>query len=312
MSRKVVSRSEFIIKRLLIILGCIISVLVILVAVAKIVTIIGRNKLEKNANTQGPVMTDDARSSEKIEGIYESDWQEGWISFNDKIYEYNKDIRTFLVLGIDDAHQGGDSKYFEMTDGGQSDGIFLVILNPHDKTIKVMAVNRDTQVDVLMVGVGEDGKDIVAKSQITNQHAFGGGGEYSCELTRDAVSKLLYEIPIHGYVAVNYKAIPAINDSVGGVTLTLPEDMDVTEINKKWTPGSQITLMGKDAYNFVHYRNVDVFESQRSRLARQKLYLKNFINQTKAKTKEDITLPVTIFNKIKNDVVTDLTVDSIS
>ncbi|MBR5359903.1 MAG: hypothetical protein IK123_03340, partial [Lachnospiraceae bacterium] len=73
-----------------------------------------------------------------------------------------------------------------------------------------------------------------------------------------------------------------------------------------------ITLKGQDAYDFVHYRNIEEFESQRRRLDRQKLYLKTFINKVKDKTKSDLTFPVTVYNNIKNDTVTDLTVDSIS
>jgi LCP family protein required for cell wall assembly len=311
-SRRIETRNEFIIKRVLIILGCILAVGVILVAAVKIVTIVGKNRLTKNANTEGPTLEEDINSLAKSDPLYSSDWQEGWVSLNGKVYEYNEDIRTFLILGIDNAHKSGEEDQGELTAGGQSDGIFLLIMNPVDETIKVLAVNRDTKVDVLMVGIGEDGKDVWAPANIAVQHGFGGGGAYSCELTRDAVSRLFYDIPIHGYAAINYKAIPPINDAVGGVELTLPADMDATEINKAWKPGATITLKGQDAYDFVHYRNTEEFESQRKRLNRQKLYLKTFINKVKDKTREDLTFPVTVYNNIKDETVTDLTVDSIS
>ncbi len=311
MKKKTVSKGEFILRRLLIIFGSLLTVGVILAATVKIVTIIGRNRLAGNANTEGPTL--DAVIEEEAEKIYDPDWQEGWISYNGKVYEFNDKIRTFLIMGIDNAHTGGDPEFEELTKGGQADGLFLVILNPIDESIKILAVNRDTEVDILMVGIGDGGTDVIDKGQITIQHAFGGGGEYSCELTRDAVSRLFYDIPIHGYVAVNYQAVPIINDAVGGVTLTLPQEMeDVTSVNKAWTPGATVTLKGNDAYDFIHWRDTDVFESQRFRLARQKLYLKSFIKQMKAETKKDIMLPVNMYQGMKEYIVSDLTVDTIS
>lgn len=304
--RRGISKGEYILRRVLIIFAAVLAVVVILIATGKIVTILGRNRLEKNANTNGPTMTEqtDSKAREK----YVSKWKEGWVSLDDKVYEYNEEIRTFLVLGIDNAHKGGDKKYDELTDGGQSDGIFLVVINPLDETVKVLAVNRDTEVDVVMVGIGENGDDVISPAEISVQHAFGGGAEYSCELTRDAVSKLLYNIPIHAYMSVNYKAIPRINDAVGGVTVTMPEDY--SDINEAWKQGEQVTLMGEDAYDFVHVRDTEVFESQRQRLARQKLYLQSFVKKLRAETKKNITLPVSLYGELKDYIVTDLTVDS--
>lgn len=309
--KRVVSKSEYIIKRVLIVIGCIMAVGIILGVTAKIVTIVGRNKLTRNANTQGPTMGDDIDSALREDPIYASAWQEGWVALDGKVYEYNQDIRTFLVLGIDNAHGSKGSEYEELINGGQSDGIFLVILNPLDESIKILAVDRNTEVGIRMIKMGPDGDDAIDYGPIAIQHAYGGGGEYSCELTRDAVSKLLYNMPIHGYMSIKYTSIPAINDAVGGVTLTLPDNMDVSAVNKSWTPGATITLKGNDAYDFVHYRDVNEFESARKRLARQKLYLKTFIKQMKDKTREDITLPITVYNSIKKDVVSDITVDEI-
>ena len=292
-------------------MGCILAVVVILAATVKIATIIGRSRLAKNANPERP--SAEELSDAAPEEVYSSDWQDGWVLYNGKVYEYNDKIRTFLVLGIDYAHGEGDERFAELTKGGQSDGIFLVILNPNDETMKILAVNRDSEVDVLMVGIGDDGGDIIGKAQITTQHAFGGGGEYSCELTRDAVSRLLYDVPIHGYLSVSYEAIPIVNDALGGVTLTIPEGMpDLEAIDSSWTAGTTVTLKGQKAYDFVHIRDVNVFESQRMRLARQKLYLKSLVKQLKEQTKKDITLPVSLFGGMKEYIVSDLTVDEIS
>ena len=313
MSRRGITRREYILRRLLIILGCILAVIVILAATVKIVTLLGKNRLDKNANTEGPTMTEEENSEMKSAPGYSTDWQEGWVSLDGKVYEYNPDIRTFLVMGIDNAHNPAeDEEVRKKTSGGQADGLFLVIANPLDESIKVLAVNRNTEVPIVMAGMGDNGSDVIYDGPITIQHAFGGGKEYSCELTRDAVSKLLFNMPIHAYMSVGYEAIPKINDAVGGVTLTIPEGMDdLLKINSSWTAGSTITLKGKEAEEVVRVRDTEQFESARMRLARQKLYLGSLIKQMKQKTSEDITLPITMYNNIKECMVTDLTADEI-
>jgi LCP family protein required for cell wall assembly len=308
------TKSEYILRRVLIILGCILAVIVILMATVKIMTILGKNRLGKNANTDGPTMTESEESEVIKDEAYSTDWQEGWVSLDGKVYEYNEEIRTFLVMGIDNAHnQATDEEVIAKTSGGQADGLFLVILNPLDESIKILAVNRNTEVPITLANMGNNDTDVIYDGPIAVQHAFGGGGEYSCELTRDAVSKLLFNMPIHAYMSVGYEAIPKINDAVGGVTLTIPEGMDdLLKINDKWTAGSEITLTGKDAADFVRQRDTQEFESARMRLARQKLYLSALVKKLKERTSEDITLPLNLLSKLKDYIVTDITPDEMS
>ena len=61
----------------------------------------------------------------------EEDWQYGDIRHNGIHYRYNEDILTFLFLGIDKMSEVGDVE--STSDGGQSDAIFLLVLNPHNK-----------------------------------------------------------------------------------------------------------------------------------------------------------------------------------
>ena len=86
MSRRGVTRSEYILRRVLIILGCILAIIVILAATVKIMTILGRNRLDRNANTEGPVMAEEADSEIRTESVWSSDWQEGWVSLDGKVY----------------------------------------------------------------------------------------------------------------------------------------------------------------------------------------------------------------------------------
>lgn len=272
----------------------------------------GKSSLKHKANTTGPVLTveesSDAESSAEPEVPEGVKWQDNWVSYNGEIYEYNENIMTFLILGIDKKDKV--TKNPDKVSGGQSDAIFLVITNPDDKTIKLLGINRDTMTDIQMAGMGEAGEDKWTTAQLASQHGFGDGMEQSCEMTRDRVSELLYGLPIHGYVSINMGAIAPMTDAVGGVTLTCLEDMTFSVAG--WTEGKEITLKGDKAYHYIHDRDLTKFESARGRLARQKQYLSIMGKTLVQKTKDDITFPVTLYNKFKNYMVTDFSVNEIS
>ncbi len=176
-------------------------------------------------------------------------------------------------MGIDKDEAVSESS--SLTDGGQSDAIFLVIINPHDKSIKIYAIDRNTMTDITMKGMGDDGSDITTTAQIAVQHGFGDGRQGSCELTVNAVSSLMYNLPIHGYIAINYGALASINDAVGGVEVTVPEDMAALskQWNVNWKAGDIVNLKGEEAMTYIRARDPDVFESARSRTLRQKTWV---------------------------------------
>ncbi|MCM1218365.1 MAG: LCP family protein [Lachnospiraceae bacterium] len=238
----------------------------------------------------------------------EANWQEGWVRYQDKVYEYNEDILTFLVMGIDKMEEVSESE--DEVSGGQSDALFLVIANPDDGSIKILAVNRDTMTDIVMYNAGVNGSSPTVSAQIAAQHGFGDGKELSCELTRDAVSRLFFDLPIHGYVSVNMAAIPELNDALGGVDVTSLEDL--SRVIKGAKEGAELHLEGMDAFWYVKYRDTKVFESARGRLARQKQYLTAFMSKAIAATKKDITLPINLYGKLKQYMVTDVTTDELA
>lgn len=235
-------------------------------------------------------------------------WQSDWVRYKGKIYDYNDDILTFLFLGID--KMGPAERNPDLVSGGQSDAIFLVLLNSDTKKISIIGVNRDTMVEIRMVGVGPNGEDRYTTAELAVQHGFGDGLNQSCELTRDAVSKLFYGLPIHGYVSFNMGGIGALNDALGGVRLTVMEDL--TKVNPEWVQGAEVTLTGQDAYDYVHFRDINVFESARGRLARQKQYLSSMAAAALAGTKKDLTLPLNLYRAFSPYLVTNMNVDEIT
>ncbi len=281
----------------------------------------GYNHLKNKATSLGPTIVMESQEEEKeaiftgateVEGLV---WQDNWIAYDGKVYEYNENIFNFLVLGIDEK-EGTVHETKDKTGGGQADALFLAVFNPDTQQIKLIGINRDTMVDVLAVGCADDGGDKIIEAEIATQHGFGGGMEYSCELTRDAVSKLFYDLPIHGYLSYNLSGVMALNDRLGGVTLTALEDISVKQQGNspafKCKKGEEITLTGAVAYRYIQYRDVRQFESARNRLARQKQYLSKLGKLTFEKMKTDITLPLSLYTEFKDYIVTDFTADEIS
>lgn len=235
-------------------------------------------------------------------------WKEGWVKYNGQIYAYNEDILTFLVMGID---KNRDVKEVEEgTNGGQADALFLVVLNPHDNSLSVIGINRNTMTDI---SVYDDNGAYVntIKAQIAVQHGFGNGVEESCEYQVNAVQHLFYEMPVHGYAAINMSAIGPLTDMVGGVDVVALEDIksgNSTVIKE----GEEVHLEGDLAFAYIHNRDTKEFGSADHRLERQKQFITTYLQKVKQKTKEDIGFPISVYQSIASQTVTSLTVDEMT
>lgn len=73
-------------------------------------------------------------------------WQDGWVKYQDTVYAYKEEILTFLIMGIDKLSDA--EEVTEGTDGGQADALFLAVLDPQEKRMKVIGINRNTMTDI--------------------------------------------------------------------------------------------------------------------------------------------------------------------
>ncbi len=282
------------------------AILVVMVCILfQIIRAIGKNSLLGKAQAApqlAPVIASEPLSKEE-----EGKWQAGWVKYKDKIYAYNEDIMTFLIMGIDKNSDAREVK--EGTNGGQADALFLAVMNPHDKSIKVVGINRNTMTDIDIYN--EEGAYVnTVTAQIAVQHGFGNGMEESCEYQKKAIQKLFYNLPIHGYAAVNMSAIPAVNDAVGGVDVTVLEDL--TKKDKNLKEGENVHLTGESAYWYIKYRDKDIFGSADMRLARQKQYLTAFIDTAKKAVKNNLSIALELYRNISPQMVTDISPDEVS
>lgn len=230
------------------------------------------------------------------------------IIYKGQKYKYNEQITSLLVMGIDRENLSGD---LTETHGknGQADVLLLMALDTSNGKLKTISVSRDTMVDINLYS--ENGQYLgVSKKQICLSYAYGDGRETSCDNTVTAVSRLLYGIPINSYVAIDIEGIKVLNDALGGVTLTVDEDIDLYDKHLK--KGDRVTLKGSYALRYLRMRDKHDVTANNARMKRQKNYLKSFFKTALDKTKKDISTPVKLYNKISQYKVSDLTVADIT
>ncbi len=244
----------------------IVSIVLIVLACLAVGVIIIKNYKENSVLTNPAVEAPDYDSSDK--------WSEGIVTYNNQRYRYNNSIRTYLFMGIDKdepVHKAEDG-----ISGGQADALFLIVADKEHEKLSLISIHRNLMTTVKMYNrEGEYTGD--AELQICLQHGYGDGERISCQRTVECVSNLFYGIPINGYLSLNMGGIGLLNDALGGVELTVMQDLNVPGRNVVLSAGETKVLSGDEAYVYVRSRDTSQFNSASDRLARQEQYLNNMI-----------------------------------
>jgi LCP family protein required for cell wall assembly len=163
-----------------------------------------------------------------------------YTSSNRSGYRLSRPV-NILILGIDRVPEAAANgpKIFE----GRSDTILLLHLDPRDKSISLLSVPRDTQVEVPGISF----------SKISEANARGGPA-----LATRLVSSMLNNTRIERYVRVSSSAFRELVDLLGGVEVFVPRAMSYTDTAQKLkinlAQGWQ-TLNGEQAEQFARFRN---------------------------------------------------------
>lgn len=215
-------------------------------------------------------------------------------------YFPRQDITVVMVLGVDQygpvEHSGS------YNNRGASDMVALMIFDEKNQTYSVLGLNRDTMVDMPVLGIG--GK-VAGKqhAQLALAHTQGSGLEDSCENVRKTVSDLLYGLNIDYYISMNMDAISTLNDAVGGVTVNVTEDFSAVDPT---IPLGEVTLNGKQAINYVRTRKDIGDQLNISRMERQEGYIKSFMNSLKNKLDDSSSFALSTYDAIHSYIVTDM------
>jgi LCP family protein required for cell wall assembly len=164
-----------------------------------------------------------------------------------------------LLYGID-SRDGGNS------DRGRPDTIMLALIDPELLKVSLISIPRDSYVKI----PGRTQKDKV-------NHSFSYGG---VDLTIQTIEEWL-DIPIYGYVAIDFTGFQELVDLVGGVDVYVDQriiyDDPVDGTHIRLEQGQQV-LDGKNALDFVRARldnrGPNYYTSDYKRMERQQMVLK--------------------------------------
>lgn len=219
-------------------------------------------------------------------------------------YRWNENLSTILFLGSDRTLEQQESRESVIGTNGQADTLILGIVDNQNKKISFININRDTMSYVSQYT--PDGDYAGEKTmQICLAYSYGKDNQDSCRLTASAVSNFLYGIPVDAYCRLSYDSIPMLNDSIGGVPVKVLEEM--TSKDPELVKDTTVTLKGKQALDYIRWRNHSVTNTNELRMARQKQYLYAFMHRTIDATRADITLPLGLYNNAKPYMTTDIT-----
>ncbi len=216
---------------------------------------------------------------ERGQGDLIIDPEESLLDYGGKKYELNKDIETFLVMGLDKTERNTDTTayYNDMC----ADFLMLFIIDEKAKTCSAISINRDTMANVNRLGVAGNKIDTV-EMQICLAHSYGNGREVSCRNTADAVSWLLCGIEVDHFMSVTMNAVSVFNDLVGGVEVEVLEDIDETLVK-----GQTVTLTGEQAFKYVRGRQTVADGTSINRMKRQRQYMNALREKTMSLIESD-------------------------
>lgn len=232
------------------------------------------------------------------------------ISYNGHKYAYNENLEVLMILGIDDREVVEYStEPGKIRNDAQADLILLAVFNKENMTYSLLQINRDTMVDMMTYDSFGTYKGLVNK-QIALSHTYRSGLEDSCEDTKFAVSRFLYDVDISNYFSLTMDAIPIINDSVGGVTVTIEDDF--SNVDPTLVMGETITLQGDQAEHFVRGRMSMVNDaSNLNRMSRQQIYMSALLPVLGKKTAQSDSFALNLFDQLSPYMVTDCSVDQL-
>lgn len=243
-----------------------------------------------------------------------SDYQESnrkeTILYGGKEYRYNDHLSNYVFIGVDKREPITGEEMRQ--EAGRADTIFFLSYDRVKKTVNCISIPRDTMTNVHMIA--PDGTDMgTSVEHINMQYVFGDGKDESCRLVKEAVSNLLYGVPIQGYYSLNMDGIAVAVDVLGGVEMVLT-DNSLESVNSEFVEGAKITVTKDNAEQIVRHRDVDEAQSALVRTNRQKQFMRAVSERAREKSTQDNDFIVRMYESLKpytitnmgNDVLADL------
>ncbi len=244
------------------------------------------------------------------ESLVDNAEQEGkLITYKGETYRFNESVVSLLFMGVDKTDINADASYGK---NGQADSLFLATLDTRTGGAKIIPLSRETMVDVNLYDT--HGQFIgTQNTQLCLAYAYAANAEEGCENVIRSVRRLLYGMPIDGYIAIDFDGIKALNKAVGGIKVSVLEDIKIyaNKSVRTLSKGQTVTLDNTTLIPYIQQRGNDVDANNR-RMQRQKQFLNEFIRVAANKVKGNFTLLEKYYSAVKPYAVSDLTFSEIT
>lgn len=211
------------------------------------------------------------------------------IEYNGKRYKYNKNIFAMAFLGVDrEELMTSDEADFV----GATDAMIVLTVDLKTGKAKAIALPREIMVDMNTY----DEKTGEFRQEETHQlylaYAYANGGEQSCQNALDSIRRVLMNVGIDKYFALDLAGIKPLNDAVGGIMLKSKMDSKAMGIKS----GQVVTLKGDMAEGYVRSRSMTEVTGSLDRLGRQVQYVESYVSQVAPAVMTDLSTVQRLYN----------------
>ena len=205
------------------------------------------------------------------------------IVFQGEKYHYNHRITSILFVGLDS--EGDIDRLNKYSIAPRADSIALIALDEMHKKMPIIALNRDTMTRIRKYTLS--GKDRgMYRDHLGYAYTYGDGGRVSCENICEAVSELLYGIPVNDYIVINRTSMITLSEIIGSVVVTVPND-DLTIYGEQYQKDAVVTIDASNLEFFVRTRDINKHYSNEGRMERQQAYINGAIERIRGIVKNN-------------------------
>lgn len=244
---------------------------------------------------------------EKRQSIFPEQKTENTVyEYNGVEYVKNEDVESFLILGLDKFEDAINNDSYN--NDQRADFLMLLVFDNSEKKFTAVHLNRDTMVNMNVLGVAGQKIGTVNK-QLALAHTYGNGRDVSCRNTADAVSELLNGVKVNHYLSITMDAVPILNDLLGGVEVTVLDDF--SGIDDTLIKGETVTLHGDHALTYVRERYGLEDSSNSTRMVRQRQYMTAVYDKAMLEIENDDNFVIEASSKLADYIVSDRSVNQL-
>ncbi len=203
-----------------------------------------------------------------------------------------KDPFTILLMGVDSAEEG-----LSKNTVANGDSLILITFNPNTLNATMLSIPRDSYVPIACWNGNPENK-------ITHAAAYG------TDCMMDTIENY-FDVTIDYYAKINFKGLVTLVDTLGGITVEVPQDLCTDNSNREGevciNKGLQ-TLNGEQALVLARNRK-QLAAGDLDRGLNQQLVIQGIVN--KAKDLKDINQVMNVLNTVTNNLDTNFTEEQI-